>query len=64
MRKSNVPWRQAFDGKSFKGDLNKEYKVTGIPFTLLIGRNGKIAAMNLRSLLLEPAIKMALAEPQ
>jgi hypothetical protein len=37
--------------------------VRAIPFTLLIGRDGKIAAFNPTRLLLEPAIEKSLAAP-
>jgi thiol-disulfide isomerase/thioredoxin len=53
-------WRQVFDGT--EGPVNAAYKVVAIPTSFLIGRDGKIAAINLRGHELEPAIKKALAQ--
>ncbi|RYG75620.1 redoxin domain-containing protein [bacterium] len=50
-----------FDGQGWKSADAKSYGVMAIPFTLLIGKNGKIAAVNPRGEALEPAIKKALA---
>lgn len=61
----NMTWPQIFaaEQKQKKNDSDKRYNVRGIPFTLLIGRDGKIAAFNPTRLLLEPAIEKALAAP-
>jgi len=56
----SIPWRTICDGKGFKGRLAKAYKVNAVPFTLLIGRDGKIAAVNLHGDVLEDAIVQAL----
>jgi peroxiredoxin/outer membrane lipoprotein-sorting protein len=62
-RKHRMPWRQVFDGRMFDSEIGRLYGVNGIPFTLLIGRDGKIAAVDPRTLLLEPAVQKALAQP-
>jgi peroxiredoxin/outer membrane lipoprotein-sorting protein len=59
-RKHKMPWRQIFDGNERQSKIARLYGVNGIPFTLLIGRDGKIAAVNPQMLLLEPAIQEAL----
>jgi len=59
---NNMTWTQIFEGKMFKSEMNKDFQVQGIPFTLLIGRDGKIAAINPRSLMLEPEVEKALAQ--
>jgi thiol-disulfide isomerase/thioredoxin/outer membrane lipoprotein-sorting protein len=59
---NGMTWRQVFDGKMFDSEANRDFKVKAIPFTLLIGRDGKIAAVNPRTLFLEPAIEKALAQ--
>jgi outer membrane lipoprotein-sorting protein/peroxiredoxin len=51
-----------FDGKGWKNIDSTTYGVRAIPFTLLIGKDGKIAAVNPRGPLLEPALKKALAQ--
>lgn len=56
----SIGWRQVFDGA--EGPINAKYKVVAIPTSFLIGRDGKIAAINLRGPELEPAIKKALAQ--
>jgi hypothetical protein len=40
----------------------REYGVQAIPFGLLIGRDGKIAAVDVRGPALETAIRQALAK--
>jgi len=61
IKENKMTWPQVFDGKMFESEINKDFQVEGIPFTLLIGRDGKIAAINPRSLMLEPEIEKALA---
>lgn len=60
VEKRDVMWPQLFDGKAWKGANAARYGVTAIPFTLLIGRDGKIAAVNPRGSQLEIAIRKAL----
>lgn len=55
-----LPWPQMFDGKGWKSDNATRYGVRAIPFTLLIGRDGKIAAVNPSGEELEEAIQKAL----
>ncbi len=57
-----MPWRQFFDGRQFENQVAKLYGVQSIPFALLIGRDGKIAAVDLKSVDAEAAIKAALAK--
>jgi outer membrane lipoprotein-sorting protein/peroxiredoxin len=57
-----MPWRNIYDGKYWQAAQAKRYGVQAIPFTLLIGRDGKIAAVGARGEELEPAIKAALAK--
>ena len=58
---NKMPWRQVFDGAGWESKIAKNYGVKAIPFTLLIGKDGKIAAVNPRGPELEPAVKAALA---
>lgn len=57
-----MPWRQIYDGKYWQAAQAQRYGVQAIPFTLLIGRDGRIAAVGARGEELEPAIKAALAK--
>ncbi len=58
---NKMPWRQVFDGAGWNSKIAKSYGVKAIPFTLLIGKDGKISAVNPRGPELEPAVKAALA---
>jgi thiol-disulfide isomerase/thioredoxin len=40
-------WPQVFDGKMWQSEMALRYAVEVLPYALLIGRNGKIAGMNL-----------------
>lgn len=62
VKQYKMPWRQVFDGQGWKSRVPGLYGVRSIPFALLIGRDGKIAAMDVRGAALEPAIKAALAK--
>ena len=57
-----LPWPQIFDGKGWEAGDAQTYGVRAIPFTLLIGKDGTIAAVNPRGKDLEPAIQAALAQ--
>ena len=58
---NKMPWRQIFDGKGWGSAVGKQYGVQAIPFGLLIGRDGKIIALEVRGPALGPAIAKALA---
>jgi len=60
MKEKNMSWRQIYDGKFWEADNAKAYGVRAIPFTLLIGKDGKIAAVGARGEALAPAIEAAL----
>jgi len=62
VKNNNMTWRQVCDGKGWTSPLAKMYGVDAIPFTLLIGRDGKIEAVSVRGENLEPAIRRALAK--
>ncbi|RYF52075.1 MAG: TlpA family protein disulfide reductase [Cytophagaceae bacterium] len=56
-----MPWPQIFDGKGWKSAVPGVYGVKAIPFLLLIGKDGKIAAVNPRGEI-DKAVKAALAK--
>lgn len=62
-RDHKMPWRQVLDleGKLTNGGFVPEGK--GIPYTILLGKNGRVAATGLRGSELETAIQSALREP-
>ena len=55
-----MPWPQIYDGKYWQAANAVSYGVRAIPFTLLIGKDGKIAAVGARGADLAPAITAAL----
>ena len=55
-----MPWRQIYDGKYWQADNAVAFGIQAIPFTLLIGKDGAIAAVGARGEALAPAIEAAL----
>lgn len=45
---NEIEWRQACDGKGWKGDIVQQYGVDGIPATFLVDAEGNLIASNLR----------------
>ncbi|HLJ56177.1 MAG TPA: TlpA disulfide reductase family protein [Chthonomonadaceae bacterium] len=63
LKEKGIPWRQICDTKGFESPLATPYQIGAIPFTLLIGRDGRIAAVNLHEAELEAAVRHVLALP-
>ena len=63
IKDKNMPWLQIYDGKFWEAENAVAFGVQSIPFTLLIGRDGKIAAVGARGEALAPAIEAALKKP-
>lgn len=57
---NKMPWRQIYDGGQWNAANAVAWGVKAIPFTVLIGKDGKIAGVNLRGEALGPAIEAAL----
>jgi len=60
MKEHKMDWPQIYDGKFWQAENAVAYGVRAIPFTLLIGKDGKIAAVGARGPALAPAIEAAL----
>jgi outer membrane lipoprotein-sorting protein/peroxiredoxin len=60
IKEHNMPWPQVYDGGYWQSANAVAYGVRAIPFTLLIGKDGKIAAVGARGPALAPAIEAAL----
>lgn len=58
LKKNEIPWAQAFDGKGWENALAAKFGIHSIPATFLIGKDGKVAAADLRG----PALEAKLAE--
>ena len=56
-RKNGMPWPQYFDGKGWENEIASRYKITGIPATYLIGKDGRIVATDLRGGALEAQLE-------
>lgn len=55
-----MSWRHVFDGKFWEAEIAQLHDIQSIPATILIGKDGKIAGMNLRGDALKTAVKAAL----
>ena len=62
LKTQQMPWRQVWDGHGWKGSVPRLYGLSAIPFTLLIGRDGRIAGVNLQGDELEGAVQRAIAQ--
>lgn len=62
IKQNGIPWRQVFDGKQWQSVVPRRYGVMAIPFGLLVGRDGRIAAVDMRGPELTAAIQKALAK--
>jgi thiol-disulfide isomerase/thioredoxin len=61
-KENKMPWPQYFDGKGWSNEIAGQYGIRGIPATFLIGKDGKIAATDLRGQALESQLEELLAE--
>jgi len=59
IKEESIPWQQIFDPE---GSAAEPYNVMYIPYSVLIGRDGKIIAVNKDKLLLDSAIRNALKQ--
>ncbi len=60
IKEHKLAWPQHFDGKGWKNKFARQFGISGIPATFLVGKDGKIVATNLRGAALEAAVKDAL----
>lgn len=60
IKKDKLTWNHVSDLKSWDSEVVKMYGVTGIPFTLLLDKEGKIIAKNLRGAELNNKLKTVL----
>jgi len=61
IQKDGITWPQVSDLKYWECEAAKLYAVEGIPYTVLLDKEGKIIAKNLRGADLEIAIEKALS---
>jgi thiol-disulfide isomerase/thioredoxin len=48
IKEEGITWPQAFDGKGWETELAAKFGIQSIPTTILLGKDGKVAAVNLR----------------
>lgn len=51
--------RHAYDGKWWQAEIAQLHDINSIPATILIGKDGKVIATNLRDEKLDAAVKAA-----
>jgi len=61
IKDKGMSWRHVFDGKYWQAEIAQLHDVSAIPFTILIGRDGKVIATNVRGEKLEAMVAKALA---
>lgn len=59
---AGMTWEQFFDGKGWGNEIAEKYGIDSIPFTVLIGPDGKIIGKDLRGEKLDAAVAAALAK--
>jgi thiol-disulfide isomerase/thioredoxin len=52
-QQNGMPWRHVYDGGGWEATVSRKYGVRSIPFTVLVGKDGKILAVGARSSVLE-----------
>jgi thiol-disulfide isomerase/thioredoxin len=48
LNRQRVDWPQLRDGRGYNGDLARQFAVTSLPKSLLVDRDGRVVAVNLR----------------
>ena len=61
-QQDGMTWPQYFDGQGWQNNLAGKYGVESIPFTVLVGADGKIVGTDLRGEALAPAVAKALGK--
>ncbi len=62
IKEKGADWPQYFDGNKWENEMAKKFGVNSIPATFLIGKDGKVAAMDLRGPALEAKVAQLLAD--
>jgi thiol-disulfide isomerase/thioredoxin len=63
-RENGVGWPQILDGEVWDGALVKRLRVQGVPFGVLVDRDGRVAAADLRGRVLLERIERLLGSPE
>jgi thiol-disulfide isomerase/thioredoxin len=60
LRRQAVSWPQLWDGRGFSGDLPERFAVSYLPRSLLVDREGRVVASDLRGEALEVVVESLL----
>lgn len=62
VKEENMEWTQLCDPHGFRGECNRVYHLGGVPFCLVLDREGKIICSRLRGIELDVALKDLLGD--
>ncbi len=62
MKEEKMEWTQACDPKGWKGPVAQQYKVQGVPFSIILDPQGKIVASEVRGAQLDLILKNLLGD--
>lgn len=62
VKEESMEWTQLCDPHGFKGECNRVYHLYGVPFCLVLDREGKIVCSDLRGIELDVALKDLLGD--
>lgn len=62
VKEESMEWTQLCDPHGFKGECNRVYHLNGVPFCLVLDREGKIVCSGLRGIELDVALKDLLGD--
>lgn len=62
IKSHKLMWPQIYDGKGFDSPVVKNYGLKAIPFLLIVGRDGKVAALNPRGQVEEAVVAALTAQ--
>lgn len=57
MKEEKMVWTQLNDPKGFEGDISQAYNILGIPYSLLLDKNGNIINANVRGATLDVVLE-------
>lgn len=64
VRTREMGWPQLWDGRGFAGKFARRFEVEALPRTVLLDREGRIVAVDLRGPALEAAVRTVLGEAE
>ncbi|RBL89530.1 TlpA disulfide reductase family protein [Chitinophaga flava] len=62
LKEEKMVWTQLCDTKGFNGPVSRQYKVSGVPFSVVLDKNGRVVSSNIRGGELDMVLKDLLGE--